>query len=166
MQIIDNIKLNDYIRISSYSDSYGVSNKKIYRYINDNIIDFIIIDKMYFVKDVEYLKLQIDHRRSNVKGLTIETPKISKVIDNQNVDNVKGMTIDSDNVKGVTIETDDNVTDNQVDSDNVKGVTLENEYNVKGVTLSKEEIDLLNMPEEECLISDYEKIKKIKRKLK
>lgn len=88
------INPNDYIRLSTYADKYGINKKKLYRYINNDFVDIIMIDTVPFIKDMLFDVLQKDNRlKITVYNVPNETLDNSKSFDNQEVNNVLNETI-------------------------------------------------------------------------
>lgn len=135
------INIKDYIRVSSYAKKYGIIKKKIYRYVDAELIDYIYIDDILLIKDVQYTNLEIDHRTKNALSI------------------VSSMTLDSEN-HGMSITQSTQIPDFQDDS-NVSSVT---KGNVSSVTLQLDEIMLLLKNEKECSSFEFGKIKEIKEK--
>ena len=131
---------NDYIKLSSYAKKYGICKKKLYRYIEVESIDYVIIDDVRFIRDIQYVSLEVDHRTRNANDI------------------VTTMTLDSNQDKLISESTQ--VPEIQEDS-NVPTMTLDN---VQTVTLGIDEILLLTKNEYECSIGELTKIKEIKEK--
>lgn len=144
------VDISNYIKLSTYSEKYGISNRKLYRYRDDERLGYICIDGIYFIKDQPF-----DILESNNSG---RKPKKS----------VKNLTSKDENVKNLTFNYD-NYTDNQEDK-NVKNLTSKENKNVKILTFKKRLEELNNIPEYERSIKEFQEIKNIeeilnKRKL-
>ena len=136
---IDNLP----IQLKNYSIKYDVSNRKIYRYIKSNIIDYIIIDGVLFLYDNEYSELKTDHRCKNSDY------------------NVKTLTKSNSNVKTLTKQ----ITKNSLydiknkENNNVKTLTINDKV------LTKQEKKVLDTPDIELSSKELELKQKLKRKL-
>ena len=133
----------DYIKLSSYAKNYSVCKRKLYRYIKDESIDYVIIDDVHFIKDIQYISLKVDHRTKEANDI------------------VTTMTLDSKN-HGKLISETTQVPDFKEDSN----VTTMTKDNVKGMTLKNRLKELLKIPENERSIIVFEEIKEIKEKFK
>jgi IS30 family transposase len=130
---------NDYIKLSTYAEKYTVCKRKLYRYIKYESIDYAIIDDIRFIRDIQYISLETDHRTKNANDI------------------VTTMTLDSDNHGEVS-----QVPDFKEDSN----VTTMTKDNVTTLTIQMSEILLLTKNEKECSLGDFQKIKEIKEKYK
>ena len=138
------IDVNKLLNLNNYSKKYQISKRKIYRYVDGEKIDHVIIDGVPFVYDKPYDELQTDHRVKN--GET----------------NVKIVTKDLDNVKIVTkqeVKTPLNDSKNK-ENGNVKIVTKGND---KILTLEEERI--INTPDVQLTGEDLVRKKEINKKL-
>ena len=140
-KLIKKINPNEYLKLSTYAKKYGIVKRKVYRYVDDNLVDNVKIDGIPFIRDIQFAVLERDNRESIVPSLSIDSPIVPTV----------------------TLETEESV-DNQVDIPIVPTVTLDN-YIVPSVTLTEEEKILLEKPEIDCTIADYERIIEIKKKM-
>ena len=140
-KLIKKINPNEYLKLSSYADKYGVCKRKLYRYVNNDQIENIVIDGIPFIKDAHFYTLEHDNRETNVPNLTIGSP------------NVTSLTIDKEEL-----------TENQVDNTNVTNLTIDNS-NVTNLTIEKRLNKLLEIPENERTIKEFEEIKEIRNKL-
>ena len=140
-KLIKKINPNEYLKLSTYAKKYGVCNRKLYRYINNDMVENILIDGIPFIKDAHFYTLEHDNRETNVTSLTIGSP------------NVTSLTIDKEEL-----------TENQVDNTNVTNLTIENS-NVRNLTIEKRLNKLLEIPENERTIKEFEEIKEIRKNL-
>ena len=140
-KLIKKINPNEYLKLSSYAEKYGICNRKLYRYINNDMVENIIIDGIPFIKDAHFYTLEHDNRETIVPNLTIGSP------------NVTSLTIDKEEL-----------TENQVDNTNVTNLTIDNS-NVTNLTLQKTLNKLLEIPENERSIKEFEKIEEIRKKI-
>lgn len=143
-KLIKKINPNEYLKLSTYAEKYGIVKRKIYRHVDNDLVDNIKIDGIPFIKDMRFAVLERDNRESIVPSLTIDSP----------------------NVPTVTIENEESI-DNQEDMAIVPNVTIHNTI-VPTVTLEESEKielnDLLKIPESECTISIYKRIEELKNK--
>ena len=116
------VDIKKLITLKNYSEKYGITKRKIYRYIDSNIIDFVNIDGIPFLYDKVYNELKTDRRvkinnnnvkiltkqDSNDKILTLENNKKWLESDlNQENNNVKILTKQDINVKILTLKEKD-----------------------------------------------------------
>ena len=134
---------NDYIKLSTYAEKYTVCKRKLYRYIKYESIDYAIIDDIRFIRDIQYVSLETDHRTKNANDI------------------VTTMTLDSNN-HGTLVSEVSQVPDFKEDSN----VTTMTKDNVTTLTIQMDEILLLTKNEKECSLGDFQKIKEIKEKYK
>lgn len=138
------IDISKLITLKNYSKKYGVTNRKIYRYIDSNTIDHVIIDGVPFVYDRPNNELNTDHRYKNPNS------------------NVKTLTKKDNNVKTLTTNHNKNslIDSLRAENDIVKKLTI---GNVK--TLTKEEQVLLNTPDVKLSGDEITKKYKLKKML-
>jgi len=143
-KLIKKINPNEYLKLSTYAKKYSIVKRKIYRYVDDDLVDNVKIDGIPFIKDIHFPILERDNRESIVPSLSIDTSIVPTV----------------------TLKSGES-TDNQVDNPIVPTVTLD-KYIVPSVTIEENEKielnNLLNKPESDTTISDYKRIEELKNK--
>ena len=146
------IDVNDYVGFITYAKKYGVCDRKVRRYVKKNIVDNVVIDGVPFIKDIEFPILKTDHR---VKDSDSIVPILTK---------------HSDNVQIVTLDKD-NPTENQevnivpiVTLPNVPIVTM-HKSNVTKLTIQNRLDELLEIPELNRSIEQFQEMEDIKKKL-
>lgn len=100
-KLIKKINPNEYLKLTSYAIKYNVSERKVYRYVNDNLVDNIKIDGVSFIKDIHFQILERDNRAPIVNILTKERPNVNTltIVDTQ-VSDLK----DDSNVNALTLK--------------------------------------------------------------
>ena len=140
------IDIKDYIKLSTYTKKYGVSNRKLYRHFDDDAVDYAFIDGVSFIKDQPYPTLQ-----NNNSGR-----KPSK--------SVEPLTFKEENVEPLTRLEDNSIVNQHVK--NVEPLTFNEKESVEPLTFKNELNILLNKNENECTISDYKRIGELREILK
>lgn len=142
-------EINDILSLNNYSKKYGISLRKIYRYISDIFIEHYIIDGIAFLPDKPIRLLQENHTK------------------NQLINNVKILTKCEYSVKNLTLSTNKKlqVVDNQLNNSD-KILTECDNNSDKILTLKKTELELMVKREEELSSSKMvERINLIKKYL-
>lgn len=154
------VNINDYITLKHYADKYDVCNRKLYRYRYNKDIDFINVDGVFFIKDERSPILERNNSgrpsTKSVKKLTDKRDNV-KILTNKPNKSVKKLTLNGENPPVLEVNED---------FKNVKNLTLNTSENVKILTLKEELENLLNKNENDCSISDYQRIEEIKEILK
>lgn len=136
-KLIKKIKPNEYLKLTSYAIKYSVSERKVYRYVNNDLVDNIKIDNVSFIKDIHFPVLERDNRAPIVNTLTLEHPIVN--------------TLTLEDAQVPDFKEDSNV--NTLTKDNVNTLTMKKRLKV-----------LLEIPENDRSISNFEEIKEIKEK--
>lgn len=138
------IDINEYMKLSTYAEKYGVCKRKLYRHRNNDDINYISIDGIFFIKDEPSILLNSNNS--------------SKVF----VKSVKFLTSEGESVKNLTLKTNNHEKELVI---GVKNLTLNENSNVKNLTLVDRLNELEAIPENDRKISDYKEISEIRKKL-
>lgn len=142
------VDITQYLTTKNYAKKYGVCGRKVYRHRYDDEIDFINIDGKFFIKDERSIKLETNNSgrppSKSVKKLTDNTKSVKNLTDKSQ----KPLRLAGNK-----------------DSKNVKKLTLSDSINVKKLTDKKRLDQLLNIPEKNRTIKDFDEIDKLIKKL-